>query len=183
MIAVSLFIIIVMIGMGALLNANLLHQKSRDMRSVIDNLSFVMEDISRNLRTGYNYYCITGNDTVPSVSASKSGQDCWGIAFEPSGGGNVWAYEIVSETISGVTTHYIRRSTDAGATWVQLTPDQVVIDTLASSFSVTGAEPPSEGDQAQPLATIRLDGKILFENIYSPFSIQTSASERLIDVN
>ena len=55
MISVSLFLIIITIGMGALLNANLLHQKSRDMRSIMDNLSFIMEDMSRNLRTGYDY--------------------------------------------------------------------------------------------------------------------------------
>src|SRR3989339_2244393 len=57
MIAISLFLVIIMAGMGALLNANLLHQKSQNMRSIIDNLSFIMEDMSRNLRTGYDYHC------------------------------------------------------------------------------------------------------------------------------
>ena len=44
--------------MGALLNANLLYNKSKDMRSILDSLSFTMDDMSRNLRTGLNYYCI-----------------------------------------------------------------------------------------------------------------------------
>src|SRR5574343_971807 len=57
MIAVSVFLVVIMIGMGALLNANSIHQKSQNMRSIMDNLSFVMEDMSRNLRTGYNYHC------------------------------------------------------------------------------------------------------------------------------
>ena len=58
MIAVSIFTIIVTIGMSSVLNASLIHNKSQDMRSIIDSLSFTMEDMSRNLRTGYNYHCI-----------------------------------------------------------------------------------------------------------------------------
>ena len=64
MISVSLFLIIVMSGMGALVNANVLHQKSQDMRSIMDNLTFVMEDMSRNIRTGYNYQCFTNGQTL-----------------------------------------------------------------------------------------------------------------------
>src|ERR1700759_4646719 len=88
MIAVSLFIIIVMTGMGSLLNANLLHQKSQSLRSIMDNLSFVVEDMSRNLRVGYNYHCIaTPDDLLPAnLSTPKSGQSCWGIAFESANG-------------------------------------------------------------------------------------------------
>jgi len=32
-------------GMNALLNANVLHKKSQSMRSIMDNLSFIMEDM------------------------------------------------------------------------------------------------------------------------------------------
>src|ERR1035437_840256 len=80
MIAVSLFIIIVMMGMGALLNANALHQKSQNMRSILDNLSFVMEDMSRNLRVGYSYDCILAGVTPPTSPTPTSGSSCGGIA-------------------------------------------------------------------------------------------------------
>ena len=49
MISISLFVIIVMAGMGALVNANFLYDKSHDMRSVINNLNFALEDMSRSL--------------------------------------------------------------------------------------------------------------------------------------
>ena len=42
MVAVSIFLIVIMYGMGALLNANLLHQKSQDLRSILDILSFII---------------------------------------------------------------------------------------------------------------------------------------------
>ena len=178
MIAISLFLVVIMAGMGALLNASSLHQKSRDMRSVMDNLSFIMEDISRNLRTGGNYYCITGaSGTVPGTSIPLSGKDCWGVAFQPSGGGNQWAYEVVTANLGD--TYYIRRSTDNGATWVQLNSEEVVMD-VSSGFSVLGAEP--FPNRQQPFVTIKLVGSINFKNTPTCVSLQTSVSERAIDI-
>lgn len=182
MIAVSLFIIIIMMGMGALLNANLIHQKSQSMRSIIDNLSFVMEDMSRNLRTGYNYSCITGAFTPSNFSTPKSGLSCWGIAFEYQNGStsnpnDQWVYYISGGKIfKSVQGPYVQTS------FIQLTPDEVVIDTVASSFIVTGAEPPSAGNYQQPFVTIKLVGTITFKNVVTPFSLQTSVSQRQIDI-
>lgn len=186
-IALSLFIIVIMIGMGALLNANLLHQKSQNMRSILDNLNFIMEDMSKNLKTGYKYHCITGDDDLLNVSIAKSGSNCWGIAFEYQNGSALdpndqWVYEIVTPD-DGVT-YYIRKSIDSGATWTQLTPEEIIIDSAASGLSVLGAESPSAAppNYQQPLVTINLVGKIVYKDTMSPFSLQTSVSQRMIDI-
>lgn len=178
MIAISLFIIIVMIGMEALLNANLLHQKSQSMRSITDSLSFVMEDISRNLRTGYNYRCLTGADDFSNLGV-KSGQNCWGIAFEHQDGNkndpnDQWVYYIADGKIF--------KTIEGPVNFIQLTPTEVEIDGINSFFSVFGAEPPP-GDLLQPFVTIKLSGKItLKNNVITPFSLQTSVSQRTIDI-
>lgn len=177
MIAISLFVIIIMAGMGALLNANLLHQKSKDMRSIIDNLSFVMEDMSRNLRTGYYYHCINdGNVNVTATSDNTNScpnGDGKGISFVSSNPISQWTYYIsdsnsIFKIVDGVS--------------VQLTPDEIVIDS-DSFFSVVGAEPPP-GDLQQPFVTIKLSGEIIIpsKDVGSPFSLQTSVSQRLIDI-
>lgn len=176
MIAISLFIIIVMAGMGALLNANLVHQKSKNMRSILDNLSFIMEDMSKNLRTGYDYECIDDGGT------GGSGPDCWGIEFEqqdgdPANPNDQWGYYI--GTLNGTLGIY--KSVDGGATLVKLNPDEVAITGVPFSFSVLGAEPPP-GDSQQPFVTIKLIGKITYKNIETPFSLQTSVSQRVIDI-
>jgi len=161
MIAISLFIIIVMAGMGALLNANLLHQKSQSMRSIMDNLSFIMEDMSRNLRTGFDFQCFDASNPTLSpatLGAARSCADGWAIVFEYA------------------------KSVDGANSFVQLTPIEVVIDP-ASSFSVLGAEPfDSNADEQQPFVSIRLSGKITFKDVVTPFSLQTSVSQRLIDI-
>ena len=189
MVAVSLFLVIAVTGMGTLLNANLLSQKSQDVRSIIDNLSFVIEDMSRNMRTtgASSFHCFVTGDSIPSVSSPvvstpKSCASGWGIAFEPATGNDTnnddqWIYYI-----SG--TGKIYKATQGPYTasnFVLLTPDEVVID-AASSFAVLGAESSATNSQ-QPLIMIRLVGKItLKNNVVTPFSLQTSVSQRVLDI-
>ncbi len=186
MIAVALFLVVVLTGMDALLNANRIHQKSQDMRTILDSLSFMMEDISRNIRTGSSIRCINEpGDFLPGVITSpKSCESGGAIAFEyqfgdPDNLGDQWVYKI--ESVDGVNFN-VSKSTNSGLTWVQLNPgpNEVLID-ATSSFSVLGAEGPNEDDQ-QPLVNIRLSGKVVLKNnVYSPFSLQTSISQRVVD--
>src|SRR3989344_4097010 len=185
MIAVSLFLVIIITGMGTFLNANLLHQKSRDMRSIMDSLNFIMNDMSRNLRTGYNYRCYDSSDPYPIIASDirKSGENCWAIVFKPEDWHQTnnpykWAYYINNGKIF--------KSTDDAVNFVQLTPDEVIIDSI-SGFSVLGAEPflsncLSSSNCQQPFIIIKLVGEIILKNTSTPFSLQTSVSQRLIDV-
>lgn len=182
-IAVSIFSVVATAGMAALLQANVAHQKSQDMRSIIDNLSFIMEEVSRNIRTSYGYRCIPGTFSNAAIETPQSCATGKSLAFEYSAGsgsgvpGNPsdqWVYKIEGPNIS--------KSVNGGAngTWIQLNPSEVVLD-AASSFMVLGAEPPP-GNTQQPLVIIKLVGSITYKNITSPFSIETAVSQRLIDV-
>ena len=187
MIAISLFLIIIMSGLGALLNANVLHKKSQDMRSIIDSLNFVMEDMSKNIRTGSSYHCFNLDDTIPTsppadIASPKSCEngDGWGIAFDYQYGSKMsfsdqWVYYINDGKIFKTTgAPYVESN------FIQMTPDEIVIDPN-SSFAVVGAEPPL-GDEQQPVVTIRLSGEITFKNVTTPFSLQTSISQRAVDI-
>lgn len=183
MIAISLFLVIVMSGMGALLNANLLHQKSQSMRSIMDNLSFIMEDMGRSLRTGYNYRCINDSNFSTNITVPKSCSSGGAIAFENASGNSLsatdqWVYKIESQ--DGGVTFNISKSVDSGSTWVQLNSSEVAINSV-SGFSVLGAEPIAT-DSQQPFVSIKLVGTITFKNVVTPFSLETSVSQRLIDV-
>ncbi len=182
MIAISLFLIIIVIGMSALLNANLLHKKSQNMRSIMDNLSFVMEDMSRAFRTGYNYHCFVSGDAIPQEASDvfitpRSCKGGWGIALEASNGDSAintdqWVYYIGDGKL-------LKKSTGTSyaiADFVQLTPDEVYISPT-SSFSVLGAEK----DSQQPFVIIRLVGTITTNGVESPFSLETTVSQRLLD--
>lgn len=179
MVSITLFLIIVTAGMSALLNASALHQKSQDMRSIMDSLSFIMDDMARNLRTGYTYYCASDANSLPvNLTSSKSCATGKAISFFNTFG-NQWSYKIEKDS----NGHYnIYGSTDGGSTFPQLNPSEVVFNS-ASGFSVLGAESFNSGNQQQPLITIRLEGTITDgkNHISTPFAIQTSVSQRLID--
>jgi prepilin-type N-terminal cleavage/methylation domain-containing protein len=185
MIAIAIFLIVVSVGMGALLNANLVHNKSQNMRSIMDNLSFVMDDMSRNLRTGYNYHCGDfANIEVPQSCPPGGNILGYIIFFEtPTGivgnSSDQWGYRIAST--DGGKTFNISKTVDGGSSWVQLNSSDINLSPI-SGFTVIGAESPAmNGNQQQPFVTIRLVGTINYQNISTPFDLQTSVSQRLID--
>lgn len=187
MISISLFIIVILVGMSALLNASLVHQKSQDIRSIVDSLSFIVEDISRNIRTGYNYHCFENEDTIPTstsavVSTPKSCEDGWAIAFESDLGdtennNDQWIYYMSGGDIFKATS-----GPYAVGAFTQINSPEVTIS-ATSGFSVLGAEAPLD-DLQQPMVIIRISGEINYRNgtIITPFSLQTTVTQRLIDV-
>ena len=178
MIALSIFLIVIVIGIGSLLNAHLVSKKSQDTRSIIDGLSFTMEDMSRNIRTGYDYKCLEqGNSYVQgeleNVQSCKNG---YGIAFEYGEGAqgdstDQWVYYIYKGKLY--------RSTDGLTNSIQMTPDEVEVNASTSSFSVLGAE---KTDTQQPLVIIRLAGQIKSGSNTTSFSLQTAVSQRVSDI-
>lgn len=190
MISVSLFVIIITIGMTALLNAHVIDTKSKDMRSIVDNLNFIMEDISRNVRVGSGYRCYSTlplpNYPISDIETPQSCASGVAIAFEEASAGvpnNVadqWVYKIENGNIY--------KSTNGANSFVILNSEgEIVIDNFAS-FSVLGAEePPPLGfcdmsnDCQQPLTIIRLSGKINYKSTQTPFELQTTVSQRFGD--
>ncbi len=187
MISVSVFLVVVLAGTSTLLQANVLHQKSQDMRSIMDSLSFMIEEMSRDLRTGTNYRCITsanGGFAQPGIATALSGASCSAIAFEYTFGDDTvatdqWIYKI--EAPNPGANYNISKSVDGGTSWVQLNPTEVVLNGAISPFSVLGAPIPP-GDTQQPLVMIRLVGSITYKGVVSPFSLQTAVSQRLVDL-
>ncbi|KKT01210.1 MAG: hypothetical protein UW07_C0009G0007 [Candidatus Nomurabacteria bacterium GW2011_GWF2_43_8] len=201
MIAISLFIIIIMTGMGALLNSNRVYNKSQNMMSIIDSLNFVMDEMSTNLRTGYNYRCfLKGSELVQNninEPNSCTGTNGGAIAFEQEEGKlytgdppqlyneDQWVYYIGDtgeKDVNEDTIYGIFKSIDGLNTYVQLTPNEIHINPIDSFFTVFGAESFGSGDDKQPFVTIKLVGEIVFKDITTPFSLQTSVSQRNIDV-
>ncbi len=188
MVATSLFLLVTTVGIGALLNANLIHQKSEDKRSILDNLSFVMEEMSRNIRTGYAYHCFTSGESIPSdasvvLSTPKSCARGWALSFEYVYGdyselGDQWVYYISEE---GKVFKATNQPYDASG-FVQLTSDEIFVDPELSHFVVVGAESPLSSNYEQPMVTIRLVGTITYQGVTTPFALQNTLSQRLLDI-
>jgi prepilin-type N-terminal cleavage/methylation domain-containing protein len=199
MIAVALFTIVMVIGIGAVLNANLLHKKTQSVRAVIDNLGFVMEDISRNVRLGYDFTC-EGVDAAlylpaigsspPSLSGNLLGDpaDCpdasnlySSVSFTPINidpaitGVRRIAYVITPVGIFKKDTPDISINTGQ---FKLLTPPEVTIDASQSGFMVLGSQ---KADKVQPRVVMRLSGFVTYKNQQTPFVLQTTISPRYRD--
>ena len=192
MIAIAVFLILIMTGMTTLVNSFSVHRKSQSMRSEMDNLSFILEDMSRNLRTGTQYYCLNNYDgdsfMTSNINQRKSSpvdvngvrQLCWGVAFEAAGGGSSsldqWVYYIdgngaIQKAVMGPYTDM--------SNFNQLTPTEVKLN-ASSGFYVFGAEA-APGDKQQPLIDMILAGSVTSGGVASPFSLETAVSSRVID--
>ena len=171
MVAIAVFLVVVTAGIGALLNAYSIHGKSQAVRSMMDNLNFIMDDMSKNIKTGYDYHCIddvnVDENHLSTPHNCKSGN---GIAFKSSIDGKIWVYVVSDGKI---------QKRVAKGDFVELNSSGVTIENL-DGFSVIGSESFTDGQQ--PFTEIRLVGKIIYKNENIPFSLENSVSQRRIDV-
>lgn len=181
MIAVGLFTVVMVVGIGAVLNVNTAYKKTQKMRALIDNMGFVMEDMTKSIRTGTLYHCPTVLPDITFTSSSLSPFDatnCIGqmlsIAFQPASSLNTtlsqnqYAYVIVSGVVYKLTSD--------GSPPVQISPSEITIDGGKSGFVVAGNDPTSP---EQPRVMIRLEGKITYRGNDTPFELQTTVVSRM----
>ncbi len=184
MIATSIFVVVMLVGVQVLLSANQSHKTTENLRAVMDNMSFVMEDMARNIRLGSNFQCPAGigastSCPLPGTLIALDGTQARLSLEFTSVNGNQIAYALVSKNPLDLTQGEIQKSaTGASSDYQSITPPEVVIDLGKSGFTVTGAE---VGDQKQPYIIIRLVGSVTYQNIETPFDLQTSISPRAID--
>jgi Tfp pilus assembly protein PilW len=186
MISIGLFTVIMIIGITAILNVNNTYRKSRTMRSAIDNLSFIMEDMARNIRLGSRYRCINNitsdidGTVIEDPLDSAGGGNCLGIAFEPFwnpvlGDSNdqvVYFLDIENQSIF--------KSLDGGTTdFLPMNSVDIQIDEVTSGFTVFGAQSNIDGEQ--PSVLIILNGTVNVGGSSSSFNLQTTVSQRLLD--
>lgn len=184
MISIGLFTVIMIIGITAILGVNNTYRKSRTMRSAIDNLSFIMEDMARNIRLGSRYRCLDSNNiSLINIEDPLDGENCQGIAFEPF-------WDPVPENDAPIQDQVIYffdvddngfdsifKSMDGGVTFSAMNSLDVKIDLDKSGFAIFGSQPDSE----QPSVRIILNGEAVTAGNSTNFNLQTTVSQRLLD--
>lgn len=176
-VSIGLFTIVVTIAMSAYLALISLDRKARATNDLVSNLSFVMESMSRNIRTGTVYAC----------GGYGSGPNCWG-------GGGSSVFYFVDETPQSVT---YRRTVlngiggvgvctgttvcnDSNAT--PLTDPRINITNLTFYTDGVGTSAPYATKQPRVLFTVT--GTITPDPTSLPitFTIEGGSTERLIEL-
>lgn len=183
MVAVSIFAIVMMIGVGALLSLIETNRRAQAINSVVNNMNAALESMSRAVRVGTTYHCRT-SATPPAASVLSASQDCAVgggklLAFESSGGSRTDVNDQVVYRLNGTQ---LERSTSAGAngTWVALTAPEVSIESF--EFFVLGSAPGSSGDETQPRVLMKMRGSAPVPGGTTEFNVQASVTQRIIDI-
>ena len=181
MISVAIFAIVMTIALGALLAMSESDRKAQTLKSVINNLNFAMDSMSRSIRTGDTYHC-DASQTPITTTRDCASSPVTSFAFHPAVGGGTVIYKLNNLATDATTCGQpstrvgcIARSIDGGA-YSSMTSPEVYIDTL--NFYVNGAQDSS----IQPKVTILVSGTVTVTATQtSKFNLQTSVTQRLYD--
>jgi len=170
LVSVALFTVVMTVSIGTLLALVSANQKAQSMKSVINNLNFALDSMSRTIRTGRTYHCAS---SIPSGSFPTTAADC------PSGEDGLVLTDDHGNRVgyrhNGTAIERKREGVDAS--WVPLTAPEVVIGEML--FYVTGT---SVADDRQPTVTMSIRGRAgTKEDTDSAFNIQTTATQRVLD--
>lgn len=166
LVAVSLFIIVVTISIGALLTIFDANKKSQSAKTVMDNLNLSIENMTRTVRFGRDYHCDSGSGILTSPNNCPGGGTRLAVSF---------AGDTVVYRLNGTA---IQKSDDGGSTYTSITSTDTVIEYLL--FYVFG-NPAS--DSVQPYVVAVVKGHVGERaTVQTTFSIQTLMSQRTLDL-
>ncbi|MSR70448.1 type II secretion system protein [Candidatus Kaiserbacteria bacterium] len=175
LVSVAIFATVMVIALGALLAMAESDRKSQTLKSVINNLNFSLDSMSRSIRVGDTYHC---DASVAPLTSPRDCQDAPGadsIAYRaPSGATAIFCRG--SSTTCDSTGTSILRSIDGGLNYAPITAPEVKISNF--SFFVVGAESAT----VQSKVTILISGAVQVTGTQqSQFNLQTSVTQRLYD--
>lgn len=168
-VSVAIFSVVMVVALGALLSVAAGERRAESIKSVMNNLNFALDSMSRTIRTGYNYKCGSG------------GGDCTGgnlyMSLTSAAGANV-AYCLDAGAIKRHQTSGTPDTSCASANFVPLTAPEVVVTNL--TFYVVGTV---QNDRTQPKVTISISGYTdVSATQRTTFNLQTTVTQRFIDV-
>ena len=171
MVAVSIFSIVMVVSLGSILAVLDANKKSQTLRSVMDNLNFSLESMTKDIRFGENYHCGTGG-TVTLPLDCPSGDSTLNLKITD---GSQVVYKLVGD---GVTSGRVVKT--FGGTDYDVTSPDVVIQDL--KFRVLGSSAYSGGNLSQPKVIIIVKGYVGSKpTTRSSFILETTVSQRKLD--
>lgn len=182
LVSIALFAVVVTTSVGTLLVLVDANAKSQSIQIAINNLSFAVDVMARQLRTGTDFYCGFYQSNITSGSSLESGaRNCTNglthsaIAFTDTRTGQRIGYGLANSNST-----IIQRRIDgvSGNAWLDMTSSNVRITNL--DFWVTGS---GSGDTIQPSITIFIEATVGdVTGLGSQFQLQTTVVQRKLDI-
>lgn len=164
MVAISIFIIVMTISMGSILNVFDANRKSRSLKTVLNNLNLAVESMSKEMRFGKNYHCgSAGTVTAPQNCAS----------------GDIFMSFLSSDSVQ-ITYRFNNQSIEkqvGSGNFIAVTAPEIIIDDL--TFYTLGA---GTTDTLHPKVLIKIKSHSGVNKGLSNFVLETLVSQRTLDI-
>lgn len=207
MVSIAIFAIVAVVAIGALLKIVDANKKAQSLETSINNLNFVLDSMTREIRVGSNYYLTSEFDTsgivpsdrqglaiysgpwmikfISSKTALDNGNHCSGNSCNNPGknslGQNICslAYAYYFDSNSNLNKAE-QSSCDDSLTFFPLTSTDPSLDSVIN-FDLATIKVVT-GGTAQPYIQLHLRGSAgVKEKTKSTFDLQTTISQRLPD--
>ncbi len=165
-VSIAMFSVVMVVCMSSVLIMLDSNRKSQAQRTLVDNLSYSLDEISRSARFGTVYHC--GGGTLNLTQDCQGGDTSFTVLDQT---GTQVTYKLsgnrVAKTIGGVDYY--------------LTSPDVTINKLF--FFVIGSDPFSTGNIQQPWVGIIIGGSAgVNTNSQSSTTLETVVSQRKLDI-
>lgn len=179
MVSVTIFSIVMLIGASsvlAIVNAN---RKAQSIKSVVNNLNFALETMSRNIRVGTTYRC-DGN--LPNSSSASIRRNCKNsgddhLAIESQYGSSATTDDQLIYFYDATEQALFRQIGTSGIP-ARITAEEVEITYFR--FFVDGSKLDDEG--IQPRVRILVEGYADVGGERSNFRMQTTVVQRILQI-
>jgi len=171
MVSLAVFSIVMLISTGVLLIMLDVNAKGQALYSSYSNLAFALDSMTREIRTGRNYYCTTTTGDGDTYFSNDSVNNCASgsmIVFNKG-----WSNERLGYRLSNGRLEQRVASSD----WFPITGDEIEVTSFALTVSDTGT-----GNSAQPSVNVAVTGNV-YNGLSDPtsFDISTRVVQRILD--
>jgi type II secretory pathway pseudopilin PulG len=208
-VSLALFSVVITITVGALLILINTSSQLQAKQAVLTNLSFSLDSMTREIRTGSNYFCWSSNNnlnnSIPGTNArnffndsnsvddlATSTRDCYQGRWRNAGNGGPFPFhglafieggDSITDTDSRIL-YYHERGNGAIYRRVGSGPSQAITSSgiFIKDFdiTVTSAAPLSAANITQPVVTVYIEAGETPTS--ESFFIQTSITQRTLDL-
>ncbi|MEM9336366.1 MAG: type II secretion system protein [Patescibacteria group bacterium] len=196
-VSLGLFSVVITVSVGSLLVLIGANQREQATQNIMTNLAFSLDSMTREIRTGFDYYC-EGFTDLQVTSAFANQESITGQNSCPDG-------------ISGTDNHIGISVIEGGcsitgcdpadpiriAYWIDFTEQAIFrrvgngtaeritssgINVIDGEFIVTNAERLTAGDTNQPIVTIYIEAEDVTGDTPNTVRLQTTITQRTLDI-
>jgi len=191
LVAIGIFLSVMVIAVGSLISIIDANRRSQAIKNVVDNVTFAIETISRDMRSGTDYECLFPSSPASTIINGNCKDGGTEISYKSSDGISTIYYRYVSTENVVPGEGNIQECVGNGSggecsmsnptIWQSMTAPTSVVNITNATFYVLGVGTTGGTfDSVQPRVIITAEGVITDNKTkkQTSFNLQTTASQR-----